>query len=163
MKAVAVRLAPRIGRGSTKKIRRLRNSTKIATQFLGLEQCSPKSPDFFVEPKHGLNDSGSQPHRDLPSSIYRFSYFFFHDGCGRLSCSGGPDNQAALWPAIVRRGFLRALSESRFLRSKNCRVAQQPPDDGRPAAVCPPRTRQVPIGKSQIQIQKKHVLTFTLT
>jgi len=32
-------------------------------------------------------------------------------------------------------GFLRALFESRFLRSKNCRVAQQPESKGKLAAV----------------------------
>ena len=33
------------------------------------------------------------------------------------------------------RGFLRALSESQFLRSKNGRVAQQPSGKGKLAAV----------------------------
>jgi hypothetical protein len=37
--------------------------------------------------------------------------------------------------ALTFGGFLRALFESKFLRSKNCRVAQQPESKGKLAAV----------------------------
>jgi hypothetical protein len=59
------------------------------------------------------------------------------------------NNKAALKLASLCGGFLRALFESQFLRSKNGRVAQQPAKAGKLAAVPKGAEPHVPIGESR--------------
>jgi hypothetical protein len=80
-----------------------------------------------VHARHGLSTLLQAPPPaieiiELRKSLYRrILTMEVAVGCGALRII-----QAMLLWSQARRGFLRALSESQFLRSKNGRVAQQP-------------------------------------
>ncbi len=95
---------------------------KMLPHFLGFGQCSQKAPENRGRLEQGLRPWALNAHQASPAQSL---------------CRIGSVNSGAVVSVLqscrprssflrVFGSFLRALFESRFLRSKNCRVAQQP-------------------------------------
>ena len=107
---------------------------KMLPHFLGFGQCSQKAPENRGRLEQGLRSWALHAHQASPAQPL---------------CRIGSVNSGAVVSVLqscrpcssfsrIFGSFLRALFESTFLRSKNCRVAQQPTSPRKPAAVHTP-------------------------
>jgi hypothetical protein len=104
----------------------LRNSTKIATQFLGFEQCSQKAPgnNEKLKQRPDCSQTDSQTPRayhraNTPDNILAQTVKCWGEELAAGGYRGSLTIRPRLRLAFPGGGFLRALSESQFLRSKN--------------------------------------------